>query len=157
MADFQDHITTVFPDVRLKGYLEMRGADGGPWSIICALPALWVGLLYDEEALQRAEALANRFAHEDVVNARISAAKEGLKGNIGSHSMHEIASEMVAIAEIGLKNRARLNHNGDDETIFLKPLQAIIDSGLTQSDKARELFNNQWNHDIKHAFSHYKY
>ena len=157
MADFQDHITTVFPDVRLKGYLEMRGADGGPWSIICSLPALWVGLLYDEEALQRAEALANRFAHEDVVNARISAAKEGLKGNIGSHSMHEIASEMVAIAEIGLKNRARLNHNGDDETIFLKPLQAIIDSGATQSDKARELFNNQWNHDIKHAFSHYKY
>ena len=76
MLDFEDHITTIFPDVRLKGYLEMRGADGGPWSIICALPALWVGLLYDAEALQKAEAIANQFSHQDVVNARISAAKD---------------------------------------------------------------------------------
>ena len=82
MSDFEDHITTVFPDVRLKGYLEMRGADGGPWSIICALPALWVGLLYDEEALEKAEAIANKFTHQDVVNARISAAKDGLKGQL---------------------------------------------------------------------------
>ncbi len=157
MSDFEDHITTLFPDVRLKGYLEMRGADGGPWSIICALPALWVGLLYDSEAFERAEGIANQFTHKDVVNARISAAKNGLKGQIGSQSILQLASQLIEIAEIGLKNRGNLNKKGEDETIFLKPLKTIINSGLTQADVVRDLYFNEWNQDINRVFEYYKY
>ena len=157
MSDFEHHITTVFLDVRLKGYLEMRGADGGPWSIICALPALWVGLLYDSESLQKAEAIANLFSHQDVVNARISAAKDGLNGQIGSKNIHEVATQLIEIAEMGLKTRSRLNKNGEDERIFLKPLKTIIDSGLSQADIVRDLYYKEWNEDINNAYSHYKY
>ena len=155
--DFQDHITTLFPDVRLKGYLEMRGADGGPWSIICALPALWVGLLYDSEALERAEEIANRFTHNDIVNARISAAKNGLNGQIGSQQIHELASHLIEIAEVGLKNRAKLNKQGEDETIFLRPLKIIVDSGLTQADLVRNLYYNEWGQEINKVFEYYRY
>ena len=157
MSDFEDHITTVFPDVRLKGYLEMRGADGGPWSIICALPALWVGLLYDSEALQKAEAIANQFSHQDVVNARISAAKDGLKGQIGSQTIHKVAEKLLEIAEIGLKNRARMDKDGEDERTFLTPLKTIIDSGLTQADIVRELYHTEWDEDINKVYTYYRY
>ena len=157
ISDFENHITTVFPDVRLKGYLEMRGADGGPWSIICALPALWVGLLYDSSALQKAEAIANVFSHQDIVNARVSAAKDGLKGQIGSQNIHEVAAQLIEIAEIGLKNRARLNKSGEDERIFLKPLKTIINSGLSQADIVRDLYYKEWNEDINNVYTYYKY
>ena len=157
MSDFEDHITTVFPDVRLKGYLEMRGADGGPWSIICALPALWVGLLYDSEALQKAEAIANQFSFQDVVNARISAAKEGLRGQIGSQNIYQVAKRLIKIAEIGLKNRARVDKDGKDERIFLTPLNTIIDSGLTQADVVRELYHTEWKEDINKVYTYYRY
>ena len=157
MLDFEDHITTIFPDVRLKGYLEMRGADGGPWSIICALPALWVGLLYDAEALQKAEAIANQFSHQDVVNARISAAKDGLKGQIGSQNIHQVAKQLIEIAEIGLKNRARMNKDGEDERTFLTPLKTIVDSGLTQADIVSGLYYNEWKEDINKVYTYYSY
>ena len=157
MLDFEDHITTIFPDVRLKGYLEMRGADGGPWSIICALPALWVGLLYDAEALQKAEAIANQFSHQDVVNARISAAKDGLKGQIGSQNIHQVAKQLIEIAETGLKSRARTNKDGEDERTFLTPLKTIVNSGLTQADIVSGLYYNEWNEDINKVYTYYKY
>ena len=157
MLDFEDHITTIFPDVRLKGYLEMRGADGGPWSIICALPALWVGLLYDAEALQKAEAIANQFSHQDVVNARISAAKDGLKGQIGSQNIHQVAKQLIEIAEIGLKSRARINKDGEDERTFLTPLKTIVNSGLTQADIVSGLYQNEWKEDINKVYTYYRY
>ena len=157
MLDFEDHITTIFSDVRLKGYLEMRGADGGPWSIICALPALWVGLLYDAEALQKAEAIANQFSHQDVVNARISAAKDGLKGQIGSQNIHQVAKQLIEIAEIGLKSRARMNKDGEDERTFLTPLKTIVNSGLTQADIVSGLYYNEWKEDINKVYTYYKY
>ena len=135
----------------------MRGADGGPWSIICALPALWVGLLYDSEALERAEEIANRFTHNDIVNARISAAKNGLNGKIGSQQIHELASHLIEIAEVGLKNRAKLNKQGEDETIFLRPLKIIVDSGLTQADIVRNLYYNEWGQEINKVFEYYRY
>ena len=157
MLDFEDHITTIFSDVRLKGYLEMRGADGGPWSIICALPALWVGLLYDAEALQKAEAIANQFSHQDVVNARISAAKDGLKGQIGSQNIHQVAKQLIEIAEIGLKSRARMNKDGEDERTFLTPLKTIVNSGLTQADIVSGLYYHEWKEDINKVYTYYKY
>ena len=157
MLDFEDHITTIFSDVRLKGYLEMRGADGGPWSIICALPALWVGLLYDAEALQKAEAIANQFSHQDVVNARISAAKDGLKGQIGSQNIHQVAKQLIEIAEAGLKSRARTNKDGEDERTFLTPLKTIVNSGLTQADIVSGLYYHEWKEDINKVYTYYRY
>ena len=157
MLDFEDHITTIFPDVRLKGYLEMRGADGGPWSIICALPALWVGLLYDAEALQKAEAIANQFSHQDVVNARISAAKDGLKGQIGSQNIHQVAKQLIEIAEIGLKSRGRMNKDGEDERTFLTPLKTIVSSGLSQADIVSGLYYHEWKEDINKVYTYYRY
>ena len=157
LSDWADHLTTIFPEARIKQFMEMRGADGGPWSIICALPALWVGLLYDSEALQKAEAIANQFSHQDVVNARISAAKDGLKGQIGSQNIHQVAKQLIEIAEIGLKNRARMDKDGEDERTFLTPLKTIIDSGLTQADIVRELYHTEWNDDINKVYTYYRY
>ena len=108
-ADFEDHITTAFPEVRLKGYLEMRGADSGPWDKICALPAFWVGLLYDEDALAEAEALAQSLTPTDVEAARMDVARNGLRAQLGSYEMHELAKKLVAIARKGLAARGHLD------------------------------------------------
>ena len=108
------------------------------------MPALWVGLLYDAEALQKAEAIANQFSHQDVVNARISAAKDGLKGQIGSQNIHQVAKQLIEIAETGLKSRARMNKDGEDERTFLTPLKTIVNSGLTQADIVSGLYYHEW-------------
>ena len=107
--------------------------------------------------LEKAEAIANKFTHQDVVNARISAAKDGLKGQLGSQSLHEIASQIIEIAETGLRNRAIFNKEDKDETIFLKPLRTIVDTGLTQADIVRNLFHEKWAEDIQKVFEYYKY
>ena len=115
--DFTDHMTTAFPEVRLKGYLEMRGADSGSWDLICALPALWVGLLYDETALAEAEALISGTTAEQVEAARLSAIQHGLEGQFGDISMLEMARSVVSLAEAGWSDgrlptkRAEMRHS----------------------------------------------
>ena len=133
MADFKDHITTAFPEVRLKQFLEMRGADGGAWGNICALPAFWVGLLYDEEALAGAEALAAGLGPNDVMEARLSVSRDGLRGKLGGRDVHNLAKSLVDLATAGLKRRARLDEDGNDETGFLSPLRDAVNSGQTPS------------------------
>ena len=157
LADFEDHITTAFPEVRLKGYLEMRGADGGAWENICALPALWVGLLYDDEALAQAEHLAKDLTAHDVANARLSVAKDGLRGQIGGRDVYEIASSMVAIAKKGLEARAILSVNGNDEQHYLEPLETILANKQTQADVMLKAFHNEWGGDIDNVFRHHHY
>jgi len=157
LGDFEDHITTAFPEVRLKGYLEMRGADGGAWENICALPALWVGLLYDDEALAQAEHLAKDLTANDVANARLSVAKDGLRGQIGGRDVYEIASSMVAIAKKGLEARAILSVNGNDEQHYLEPLEAILANKQTQADAMLNAFHNEWGGDIDNVFRHHHY
>lgn len=157
MEDFEDHMTTAFPEVRLKGYLEMRGADGGSWGNICALPALWVGLLYDDAALDAAEKLVRDFTAGDVETARMAVATDGLQAEMAGRSVHELASETLKIAEAGLKSRAMLDDKGQDETKFLAPLQEIVASGKTHADIMLEKYHAEWDRDISHVFKEYHY
>ena len=157
MADFEDHVTTAFPEVRLKGYLEMRGADGGSWGNICALPALWVGLLYDEEALDGAEALIKGIKASDVEAARMAVAKDGLQAEMAGRSVHKLAHEVLEIAEAGLKSRNLLDSKGEDETKYLAPLQEIVKSGKTYADIMLEKYHGAWEGDITHIFKEYHY
>ncbi len=154
IQDWEDHITVPFPEVRLKQYLEMRGADGGPWNIICALPALWVGLLYDKEAQLEAYDLAKPFMNKMLLeDTRISAAKYGLNGKIGSKNIIEIAEEMLRISSLGLERRNKLDHRGIDERQFLDPLVNIIKNKTTGSDTLLEKFRNTWQKNIDRIFS----
>ena len=157
LHDFEDHITTAFPEVRLKGYLEMRGADSGAWDNICALPALWVGLLYDDTALAQAEALVASVTQTDVLNARLSAVKDGLAGEFAGQPMHQLAKQVVDIASSGLKARARMDSAGSDETGFLRPLKTCIERQMTPADVMLEAYYGDWNEDVRQVFTHHDY
>lgn len=152
MADFEDHITTAFPEVRLKGYLEMRGADSGTWANICALPAFWVGLLYDEEALAKAEALAKNITANDVLAARLDVAQNGLRAKLGEHDVATLAAQLVDIAKDGLAARAQTDSEGRDETKFLAPLHQVIETQKTPADVMLELYHGAWDGDIDKVF-----
>ena len=152
MADFEDHITTAFPEVRLKGYLEMRGADSGPWANICALPAFWVGLLYDETALAKAEALAADITADDVLAARLDVAKNGLRAKLGNHDVATLAGQLVAIAKEGLGARAITDGQGHDESKFLAPLEEVIATQKTPADVMLALYHGAWEGKIENVF-----
>jgi len=153
IQDWEDHITVPFPEVRLKQYLEMRGADGGPWNIICALPALWVGLLYDNKAQSEAYDLAKPFMNTSILEeGRISAAKYGLSGKLGSKNIIDIAEEMLRISSLGLERRNRLDDRGIDERQFLDPLINIIRNKKTGSEILLDKFNGIWKKNIDNVF-----
>jgi glutamate--cysteine ligase len=122
-------ISTLFPDVRLKRFLEMRGADGGPWRRICALPAFWVGLLYDEEALDAAETLTSSWTYDEVRAMRDAVPVEGISAVFRNRTLRELAREVLAISRGGLKRRNRLNRDGFDETHFLSTLDEVVARG----------------------------
>ena len=149
MADWSDHITTAFPEVRLKTYLEMRGADGGPWNMICALPALWVGLLYDAEALDAAEELAKGLNAADVEKARMDVACHGLNASVGDRSVLDLARRMVDIASDGLSRRHRLDSSDNDESGFLDPVRQIAASGETRAETLLNHFEAKWAGSLK--------
>ncbi|MGC6484534.1 MAG: glutamate--cysteine ligase [Candidatus Puniceispirillales bacterium] len=155
--DWADHITTAFPEVRLKSYLEMRGADGGPWNMICALPALWTGLLYDDDALTAAEELAAGLTAADVADARMEAARHGLRGEIGGRPMLEIARQMVRIAGEGLHRRARLDSSGNDETGFLNPIRQIVDSGTTRAEILLGHYQQNWQSTVDPLYEEFQF
>ena len=153
MKDWEDHITVAFPEVRLKQYLEMRGADGGPWDIICALPALWVGLLYDEEAQSAAYKLAKPFMEAKLLeSARVSAAKFALNGYIAGSLISEIASEMLNISSAGLQRRNKVDARRIDERQFLDALFYILENKETGAEKLLYKYNNSWNKDVDRIF-----
>lgn len=131
LTDWKDHLSTAFPEVRLKTFLEMRGADGGPWSRICALPGFWVGLLYDQDALDGAWELAKDWAPEERERLRHDAARIGLEAEVGGRRLQEIAKDALALARAGLKRRARFDGGGSNETGFLEPLEEVAQSGRT--------------------------
>ncbi len=157
MADWEDHITTAFPEVRLKTFIEMRGADGGPWNMICALPALWVGLLYDDDALSAAEELAKGLTASDVADARMQAARHGLKGTIGGRDMGDIAGEMMKIADMGLAARARLDKAGNDERYYLDPIKEVVDARRTKAEDLRDFYQDSWDGDLAHLYRDFQY
>jgi len=126
IGDWANHLSTLFPDVRLKRFLEMRGADGGPWRRICALPAFWVGLLYDDEALDAAEALTRDWTFEEVLAMRDTVPAGGIATEFRNTNLREIAREALTISRTGLKNRSRKNRDGYDETHFLSTLDEVV-------------------------------
>lgn len=154
-SDWEDHLSTAFPEVRLKSFLEMRGADGGPWNQICALPAFWTGLLYDQSSLDAAWDLVKNWSMAEREKLRNDVPKLGLKAIIpDGRTLQAFAQEILNISSKGLANRARLNSSGDNEVGFLDSLQAIAASGKTPADQLLEKFNGEWNGDINKIYEH---
>ncbi|CAN7227607.1 glutamate--cysteine ligase [Rhizobium sp. LjRoot98] len=157
MGDWTNHLSTLFPDVRLKRFLEMRGADGGPWRRICALPAFWVGLLYDDAALDAAEDLTRNWTYEDTLAMRNAVPAEGLSATHRGTSLFDVAREVLAISRLGLKNRNRLNGDDVDESIFLAPLDEVLAKKATLAEDLLALYKGRWNGSVEPVFTDYQY
>jgi glutamate--cysteine ligase len=157
MTDWVDHSTTAFPDVRLKTYLEMRGADGGPWRRLCALPALWVGLLYDSTALDAAYDLIADWTEAEREAMRAEVPRLGLDTRIRSRTLRDVALEVLDFAREGLHRRARRGQGGEDETHFLDTLFSIAGSGRTPAAELLEDYNTRWKGDIDKVYEEYAY
>jgi len=154
LADWKDHLSTAFPEVRMKSYLEMRGADGGRWDRICALPALWVGLLYDSVALDAAWQLVKGWSHADHDRLRAEVPRLALKAaSPNGGTLQDLAKAVLDIADAGLGRRARLNRMGDTEQGFLNPLREIAASGLTNADRMMALYEGAWGGDVANVYA----
>ncbi len=152
ISDWANHLSTIFPEVRLKTYLEMRGADAGPRTHITALPALFAGLFYDAEALGAASELIRGWTAEDRTQLRAEAPVRALDARIRGRGAREIALDMLALSRAGLKRRARLDAGGFDETIYLEPLEAIARSGRPLAARRLESFHMRWGGSVEPAF-----
>jgi glutamate--cysteine ligase len=157
IGDWSDHITTAFPEVRLKRYLEMRGADGGPWERLCALPAFWVGLLYDKPALDAAWDLVKAWTTEDHDQLRRDVPRLALKSKFKNRNVQAVAKEALAIARQGLQRRGSRDLGGMDESGFLNPLQIIADSGKCPAETKLELYHGRWRGSVDPIFTEFAY
>jgi glutamate--cysteine ligase len=154
LSDWSDHLSTAFPEVRMKSFLEMRGADGGPWSRICALPALWVGLLYDDAALDAAWDVVKGWSMEERQTLRDSVPRLGLDAPIaGGATLRAIAGEVLGIARMGLANRARLDGGGNNETGYLAALDDVVAKGKTPAEQLLERYHGEWGGDLARAYA----
>jgi glutamate--cysteine ligase len=157
LSDWADHLTTIFPEARLKKFIEMRGADGGPWRRLCALPALWVGLLYDQTALNAAWDIAKGWTEAEREKLRVDAAHHGLRAEIGGRTLREVAGEVLEIAEGGLRARARSGHFDADETHFLNALRESVATGETLADELLRRYHTDWQGDLSRIYREYSY
>ena len=153
LSDWNDHLSTAFPEVRLKSFLEMRGADGGPWNRICALPALWVGLLYDQGALDAAWDLVKGWSIEEQQALRDAVPSEGLDAPApGGGTVGELAHQVLDIAAGGLKARGEVNSMGDNEVGFLEPLRRIAKSGKSPAHDLLDRYDGPWGQDLSKIY-----
>jgi len=157
LKDWEDHLTTAFPEVRLKRFLEMRGADGGPWARLCALPALWAGLLYHQPSLDAAWDIARDWSMEERLKLRTDVPQQGLQASIRGRSVRAIALEVIELARQGLNARDRLNSAGDNETGFLTPLQEVADRDQTPAERKLALFHGDWHGSVDPVFTECSY
>ena len=159
LSDWADHLTTAFPEARIKKFIEMRGADGGPWRRLCALPAFWVGLMYDQQALDGAWDMVKHWDAETREALRVAASVDGLQAQVGKVKMHDIAREVVALSELGLKARARSGAGGmvPDETHFLNALKESIETGKVPADELMDDYNGKWNGNLSRIYADYSY
>ena len=159
LSDWADHLTTIFPEARLKKFIEMRGADGGPWRRLCALPALWVGLTYDQTALDAAWDLVRDWDAETRDGLRVAASVDALDARVNGVAMRDLAREVVSIADAGLKSRARPGAGGllPDETHFLNALKESLDSGEVPADELIRRYRTDWDGDVTRVFAEYSY
>ena len=157
LRDWNDHMTTAFPEVRMKKFLEMRGADGGPWGRLCALPAFWVGLLYDDAALDAAWDLVKDFSMAERHVLRDGVPMHAFRLPFRGATVRELAIEALKISVAGLRRRAHRNIGGQDESAFLDPLIEMAEAGQTAADRKLALFHGEWNGDIDRVFGEFAY
>ena len=159
LSDWADHLTTAFPEARLKKFIEMRGADGGPWRRLCALPAFWVGLTYDQGALDAAWDLVKGWDAETREAWRLAAARDGLQAEVGGRRMNDLAVQVIDIARSGLKARARPGLGGmvQDERHFLHALEDSVETGMTPADELLQHYNGDWNGDLDRIYEAFAY
>jgi glutamate--cysteine ligase len=157
LSDWANHVSTIFPEVRLKRYIEMRGSDGGPWRRLPSLPAYWVGLIYDEANLDACWDLVKDWTVEERQKLRDDVPRQGFKAAIRGRTLLELATETLALAEQGLIRRKRLDHNGRDETRYLRPLQEIVARGITPAEELLEQYWGAWNGSVAPVYEEYAY
>ena len=157
MSDWANHLSTIFPEVRLKRYLEMRGSDGGPWRRLSSLPALWVGLLYDDNSLAAAWDLVKYWSAEQRQKLRDDVPKLGFAARIGNRTVFEIAREVLSLSRAGLEGRNRRNISGLDESCYLEPLEDLVERGITPAQELLQKFNNDWRGSVEPIFDEYAY
>jgi len=157
VSDWANHVSTIFPEVRLKRYLEMRGSDGGPWRRLPSLTAYWIGLLYDDDALDGAWDLVKDWTAEERQKLRDEAPQRGFKAVIRNANLHTLAQETLRLSRRGLEKRARLDRNGRDETRFLRPLEEIVARGITPAEELLEKYFNEWNESVAPIYDQYAY
>ena len=157
LSDWSDHLTTIFPEVRLKNYLEMRGADGGPWRRLCALPALWVGLLYDPTSQAAAWDLVRNWSIEEHQMLRKTVPKHALNTEFRGQRLCDIATEVVDIAAAGLKARGIVDSEGKDEADFLDTLKEIAERGFSPAEELAQLFGTKWKKNVDPIYEDFAY
>ena len=156
-GDWINHLSTLFPEVRLKRFLEMRGADGGPWRRICALPAFWVGLLYDDQALGEAYDMTRDWRYEEVLAMRNLVPTQGLRTPFRNTTVLNLARQVLEISRKGLANRHELNDRGSDETLFLDPLIEVAMIGKCDSERLLAKYHSIWGGSVDPVFLEYAY
>ena len=157
LSDFDDHLSTIFPEVRLKTFLEMRGCDTGPWGELCAMPAFWVGLLYDQSALDAAWDMVKDWTAEEREQMRRDVPKMGLQTSFRNTTLQDLAAQTLEISRSGLNARAQLNAHGENETIFLQELDEFVKTGKSNADLLIEKFKGEWDGDILRAYTDCRY
>ena len=157
LKDWTDHLTTIFPEVRLKSYLEMRGADTGPWRTLCALPALWTGIFYDSEALDGAWDLVKSWNTEDRQALREAVPREGLQAIVRGRSVLDVARDMVNLSKSGLARRGIIGCKNETEARYLGTLDEIIATGRTRAEDLFKLYETSWSGDVKRVFRDFAY
>ncbi len=157
LSDWADHLTTIFPEARLKQFIEMRGADGGPWRRICALPAFWVGLIYDQGALDAAWDVAKGWTDEDRDQLRFDAAEKALGAEVAGRSVRDVAAELLDIADTGLRARAESHFVDANESHFLNALKEVVETGQTLSDELLAKYHGEWGGDLSRVYDEYSY
>jgi glutamate--cysteine ligase len=156
-SDWVNHVSTIFPEVRLKRFLEMRGADAGPWRRLPAHPAFWVGILYDDASLDAAWDLVKDWTAEERQALRDDVPRLGFKAAIRGRSVLELAKQTLALADAGLKRRNRLDSEGRDETRYLVPLREFVARGITPAEELLAKYNGPWEKSVEPVFSEYAY
>jgi glutamate--cysteine ligase len=157
ISDWANHISTIFPEVRLKRYLEMRGADGGPWRRLPALPAYWAGLLYDDDSLDAAWDLVKNWTAEQRQQFRDDVPKLGFAATVAGHSALEVAKTTLALARQGLARRRRLDAAGNDESRHLQTIEDYATRGITPAEELLQKFNGSWQRSVEPVFKEYAY
>jgi len=157
ISDWANHVSTIFPEVRLKRYIEMRGSDGGPWRRLPSLPAFWVGLIYDDANLDACWEIVKDWSAVERQKLRDDVPRLGFKATIRGRTLLEIAKQVLALAEQGLVRRKKLDKNGHDEAGYLRPLQEIVARGITPAEELLEKYRGPWQGSVEPIFDEYAY